>query len=441
MAKIIAIDGKVRTAQRRLVTDTLGARCCCADTGIVYVFVECCDRLPRFVLTKPAYEALLARCAFTAGQLAPMVRRPGSNVCYSYDGAYRTLTREQAVALGYEVIEDSTPLVCVDTTRDDRVANRCNASPRDCRPCPRQCCLVRVWRKNCPDPSRVEVLPKANVCCNYGRVARRTRTYSRRYERDDYTFLNASGSADPFCPPGCYVDLLAQRTGWQENGREVARFTACDADLNAPANGGFECIEATHYQRQYGFRRRWPFADFRTGDANCLAFEDIGQYDTEQRSQDCTDTSLVPATFPARIRRTLQRNLDGSVCNVLGPTGDEFCDDSYQGRCSYVNERGEVITSTTTYRYSVSCRQGSFYLLQETEVRHGDNVDPSCPELVGALIRTERYQEEATFSILTERADGCPTNVCDGYAKDGTVSTFPVLPGQVLPAEGAFLFL
>jgi hypothetical protein len=442
MAKIIAIDGRVRAANRRLVTNALGAPCCCADTGVIYVFVECCDRLPRFVLTKAAMDALLARCAFSPEQPTAVVRRPGSDVCYSYDPAYRTLTRDQAVALGYEVIEDSTLLLCVDTTRPDGVANRCNAAPEDCRPCPRQCCLMRVWRARCPDPTRVETLPKANVCCNYGRVARRTLYYSRRYERSDYTVLNASGSTDPFCPPGCYVDLLLVQGGFVESGREVARFTACNDDLEIPDDGGFECLEAEHYQREYGFGRRWPFRDFRPGDSNCLAYEDINQYDNEQRSAECRDTSLVPGGFPARLRRTIQRNADGSVCNILDRDGpEEFCLDRYQATCVTDIPNVSRATVTTTYQYQVGCRQGSFFWLREVEVRQPDNVDPSCPQAAGALIYRERYQEEYTWSIATERADACPVNVCDGYQREGTYSTFPTAPGVVTPADGAFLFL
>ena len=442
MPKLIMRDRQLGVVARQLVTDARGAPCCCADVGVVYVFVECCDRLPRFVLTKAAMDALLARCAFSADQLAAMVRRPGSDVCYSYDGAYRTLTREQAVALGYEVIEDSSLLLCVDTTRPDRVANRCNAAPQDCRPCPRQCCLMRVWRARCPDPTKVETLPKANLCCNYGRVARRTLYYSRRYERSDFIVLNATGSVDPFCPPGCYVDLLLRQGGFVESGREVARFTACDEDLQIPDNGGFECLEAEHYQREYGFDRRWPFRDFRPGDANCLAFEDVNQYDNERRTSECRDFFLVPGGFPSRARRTLQRNDDGSVCNILDRNGDEeFCGDRFQGTCTTVIPNVSATTVTTTYRYSVGCRQGSYFMLKEIESRLPDNVDPSCPQAAGALIYRERFQEEYTWSIATERADGCPADVCDGYQREGTYSTFPTAPGVVTPADGAFLFL
>jgi hypothetical protein len=441
MAKIIAIDGRVRAANRRLVTNALGAPCCCADTGVIYVFVECCDRLPRFVLTKAAMDALLARCAFSSDQPTAVVRRPGSDVCYSYDPAYRTLTRDQAVALGYEVIEDSTLLLCVDTTRPDGVANRCNAAPEDCRPCPRQCCLMRVWRARCPDPTRVETLPKANVCCNYGRVARRTLYYSRRYERSDYTVLNASGSTDPFCPPGCYVDLLTARYSTVDTGREVARFTACNDDLEIPDDGGFECIEAEHRSTVESINRRWAFLNPQPNDSSCLTYVDSPTFD-EQRSAECRDTSLVPGGFPARLRRTIQRNADGSVCNILDRDGpEEFCLDRYQATCVTDIPNVSRATITTTYQYAVGCRQGSFFWLREVEVRQPDNVDPSCPQAAGALIYRERYQEEYTWSIATERADGCPVNVCDGYQREGTYSTFPTAPGVVTPADGAFLFL
>ena len=441
MAKIIAIDGRVRAANRRLVTDALGAPCCCADTGVIYVFVECCDRLPRFVLTKAAMDALLARCAFSPDQLTAVVRRPGSHICYSYDPAYRTLTREQAIALGYEVLENSSLLLCVDTTRPDAVANRCNAAPEDCRPCPRQCCLMRVWRARCPDPTRVETLPKANVCCNYGRVARRTLYYSRRYERSDYTILNATGSTDPFCPPGCYVDLLTARYSTVDTGREIARFTACNDDLEIPDDGGFECIEAEHRSTVESINRRWAFLNPQPNDSSCLTYVDSPTFD-EQRSADCRDTSLVPGGFPARLRRTIQRNADGTVCNILDRNGDEeFCSDRYQATCVTDIPNVSRSTVTTTYQYGVGCRQGSFFWLREVEVRQPDNVDPSCPQAANALIYRERYQEEYTWSIATERRDGCPVNVCDGYQREGTYSTFPTAPGVVTPADGAFLFL
>jgi hypothetical protein len=441
MAKIIAIDGRVRAVNGRLVTDALGAPCCCADTGVIYVFVECCDRLPRFVLTKAAMDALLARCAFSPDQLTAVVRRPGSDVCYSYDRAARTLTRDQAVALGYEVIEDSTLLLCVDTTRPDGVANRCNAAPEDCRPCPRQCCLMRVWRAKCPDPTRVETLPKANVCCNYGRVARRTLYYSRRYERSDFVVYNATGSVDPFCPPGCYVDLLTARYSTVDTGREVARFTACNDDLEIPDDGGFECIEAEHRSTYESINRRWAFLNPQPNDSSCLTYVDSPTFD-EQRSTECRDLSLVPAGFPPRLRRTIQRNADGSVCNILDRDGpEEFCLDRYQATCVTGIPNVSRSTVTTTYQYGVGCRQGSFFWLREVEVREPDNVDPSCPQAAGALIYRERYQEEYTWSIATERFDGCPVNVCDGYQREGTYSTFPTAPGVLTPADGAFLFL
>lgn len=441
MAKIIAIDGRVRAANRRLVTDTLGAPCCCAHTGVIYVFVECCDRLPRFVLTKAAMDALLARCAFSPDQLTAVVRRPGSNICYSYDPAYRTLTRDQALALGYEVIEDSSLLLCVDTTRPDAVANRCNAAPEDCRPCPRQCCLARVWRARCPDPTQVATLAKANVCCNYGRVARRTLAYSRRYERSDYTILNATGSTDPFCPPGCYVDLLTARYSTVDTGREIARFTACNDDLEIPDDGGFQCIEAEHRSTVESINRRWAFLNPQPNDSSCLTYVDSPTFD-EQRSTDCRDFSLVPAGFPARLRRTIQRNPDGSVCNILDRNGiEEFCNDRYQATCVTDIPNVSRATVTTTYQYRVNCREGAFFWLREVEVRQPDNVDPSCPQAANALIYRERYQEEYTWSIATERADGCPANICDGYQREGTYSTFPTAPVLVTPADGAFLFL
>lgn len=452
MARIIAIDRRPRVVNRRMLTDARGATCCCRDVARLYLFRECCDNLPRFAVTQAVRDELVRRCSLTLGNFPTiLVHQLGdqTKTCYSLDMTVGgTITREEAIAAGYPIIEDATRLECVDRTRPDLQPARCFASPTECRECPRQCCLTAIWRKACPDAQRVDALPKANVCCSYGRQAERTWSYSLRTEDEVYRVLNNAGGIDPFCPPGCHVELLTRRSVGTRSGRETAIFTACPDSLPVPVDA-FRCVSAAHYQSEDTLLRRWNFLDPRPGDASCLTSEDTST-SSEYRSQDCLARTIIPLEdvgggigFKARPTRIARGN--GRRCNqyIQNGGGEPACDD-VQEVCTddlYGDPNsGYTITTETTFRYGLACNQGSYYWRQVIEVRTGDRFTTDCPR--GALVSRSVIEERSEWSIRVLDRRECPTNVCDGYARDGTISSFPVTPLGPQPIEsGAFLFL
>jgi len=439
MAKIIAIDGRVRAANRRLVTDALGAPCCCVDVGRLYIFRECCDNLPRFVVTQAVRDELIQRCSLTLGSFPTiLVRQQGSNTCYSLDiTTAGTITREDAIRAGYPIIEDAQTLECVDRTRPDLQPNNCFASPTQCRPCPRQCCLTHIYRKNCPDIHVADALPKANICCSYGSRARRIYRHEMRYQRENYLTLNTAAIPDPWCPyTGCLQELFGERVSTQRNEEDISLYIACP-DVLPPNNRRHVCESYSLYTRDTSTTRRWAFAAPRPTDTNCLQYEDTVN-DQENRNNDCgPDGGLIPSGFPRRMGRIARRRPECDVYAI--GAGDPVCDD-IDVTCVIgdVNDQAYT-TERLIYRYGVSCTTGSAYYRLERETRSGRQIAGPCQP--DKLIARETMEMRWSYSIqILDRRD-CPTNICDGYARSGSVSTFPVGPGLVTPTEGAFLFL
>lgn len=442
MARIIAIDRRPRVVNRRMLTDARGATCCCRDVARLYLFRECCDNLPRFAVTQAVRDELVRRCSLTLGNFPTiLVHQLGdqTKTCYSLDMTVGgTVTRDEAIAAGYPIIEDATRLECVDRTRPDLQPARCFASPTECRECPRQCCLTAIWRKACPDVQVVDALPKANVCCSYGRKARRIYRTSMRYENVSYLTLNTAAVPDAWCPyVGCLQELFGQRVNTQRDEEDVSVYTACP-DVLPPDNNAYICERRSVYTRDASTTRRWAFADPRPTDTDCLTHEDTVS-DQEYRNNDCgPDYGLIPATFPRRLGRNRRPR---PLCDELVFGGSEPVCNDIDETCVEVDlQYGTTRTTRTIFRYGVTCNQGSAFFRQEVEVR--SNAGVSAPCAPDKLISRSTFEQSWSYSIQVLDRRECPTNVCDGYARDGTISTFPVTPIGPQPIEsGAFLFL
>ena len=436
MAKIIAIGRNPRVFERRLVTDRDGARCCCNND--VRLVRPCCGYIPTFAITASVENALTERCGDGwRFDRSPIFKRRGRNECLTFD---YIIPRPQAEDQGFEIVDDPDVFTCVATEVQNPIANRCYTEARDCPPCPNNCCLRSLYPKKCPTRQNPGNPNLDYVCCLYGRVAEQTYIEHRRLNDETYwSPLNATGSTDPWCPPGCYVDLLNTRLETVLARRENMRFTQCNADHTYEVSS--ECLNANSYE--YGSEvRRYHGVHDRTL-PSCTSYRDFFYPPTEYRSDQCTNYTLAP-DLP-RLYRIQVRDVNGLLCWIYstGYVGaEEYCGEKLNSDCTYTT--GSVtIREQITYRRGVGCFQGRFFLLTNREVRHADdlNVPEGCEAIRGSLIQKTREQIEISYSIRTVRRDGCYESQCDGYSReDGGTRTFPG-PQPVDPEPGALLFL
>ena len=104
---------------------------------------------------------------------------------------------------------------------------------------------------------------------------------------------------------------------------------------------------------------------------------------------------LAPPTFPPRLRYTTARGPGGTICRTIGEAGTLLCQDldNHRSSCVVLEAGGyrEIETTTTTYRFNVSCYQGSSYLEQLIERRA---YGAECP-VDGSLVARRTIMRRA----------------------------------------------
>ena len=435
MGRVLLIDRQPRIVDRRLVTAE-AASCCCKPTDRYRQLLNCCDLQAYKVAPQSVIDQVLSACGLTDRQLDVIVRIDGDPACYRL-GIF-ALTLEQVQTAGFPIVADANAIRCVPTS-PVFPPERCYTET--CPECSSDCCLIGLYRKNCPDLI-ADAVPKANVCCNYGRQATRIETYDTRITEEAFTSLNSSGS-DPFCPPGCYSELLTRRSDTQESGTQTVRFTRCD-DTGQLLNL-VECLSGQHYRSSTGFRRRRAFLDPLPSDANCLTYDDVPDQLVENRFTGCIGMEneppiLAPPTFPPRPRYTVTTGTNGQPCVTINQGGDLLCQElnNHRSACVVVVSGGyrEVETTITTFRMSVQCFQGSYFLEQTSERRA---YGAECPA-DGSLVARRTFSHRATYSIQLNSRSLCPSSACDGFQREGDQASLPNSPLAPLPIEGALGF-
>lgn len=430
MAKIIAIDRKLRHLDRQLVLDTDDATCCCG--GPVYlIFRDCCTAEVTFAVREDIAQIVLRSCPPT--RFLYVFKIDGRDQCNFHDPI--APTRRSRVdlfyvqALGIPIIEDAGRLSCVPTLQSNNWA-RCYTTT--CPVCDTNCCLRGFYRKRCPvlETGGGESL----VCCNFGNNPTATYYWNKRVITEGYISLNNRGSLDPFCPePVCYPELFRGRSLEQDTGTLRYNFRTCDDDGIPLLNGRGICLSRNEYRleertfRRYGFDGTIPWA------TNCLQYVDDVVRD-ENRITDCGDAdrsihSVLPGypdTWFPRFRavRTLPFDNGVEACTELilmpaGPTTErEVCSpvSGHVGTCTRrIGGYLEVTTYTTSFDMTIGCGGGRFYFEQYAETRAQGQME--CPE-PGSLIGRKTTIWEATYSINIPTRRFCDTDMCDGFATE-----------------------
>lgn len=436
MAKLIAPDRKFGIVNRRIVTDDGGASCCCNND--VRLVRPCCGYIPTFAITAGVENALTQRCGDRwRFDRSPIFKRRGRNECLTFD---QLIPRPQAESQGLEIVDDPDVFTCVATEVDNPIANRCYTEARDCPPCPNNCCLRSLYPKKCPTRQNPGNPNLDYVCCLYGRVADQTWYQNIRLNEEFYwSPVNAIGSNDPWCPSGCYVDLLNTRLETVITRRETMRFTQCNADHTYEVSS--ECLNANSFGYGSEVRRYHGFHD-RTL-PSCTSYRDVFFPPTDYSSDQCTNYTLAP-DLP-RLYRIQVRDVNGQLCWIYSTesfAGEVYCGETLSSDCTYPYA-STTIRQQITYQRTVNCFGARFFLLTNTEIRHAPDADvpEGCEAIRGSLIQKTRSQIEISYSISTVQRDGCYESQCDGYSRedDGT----PIFPGPqpVDPEPGALLFL
>ena len=446
MAKILAIDGRVRAANGRLITDARGAPCCCPAERRYRIFYNCCDlgsSTPLMAMAPAVFDHITATC-----QPVPdlVVRVVGQRACYTPGTATASVTREDAVARNLLIVENIAQVQCV-PTRDDLPVDQCYTE--SCPECPQDCCLTDYFRHDCPDIQYVVLAngvpdPKRNRCCVYGREAEVIWSHDVRTTEEQYTSFQY-GEATNGCPPGCYDNLLAFRRNSQVTERYVNRFRACEPDGTNPIRF-VDCISGERYVRLALLTRR------RDDPNNCLGYVDDVN-DQESRSSDCWTNfaegyPLPPIElFPSRPCRQLVRNYDGTTyfaitesCGGDPPTPDTVCEPFtgfYGVQRQQLDRNAYTETEyVTTFRYGVDCFSGSYVFDQRATTKQ---YGLGCPR-DGALLATYHIIRTASYSIRTTASDGCDRSICDGFRTATPTAPFP-FPSPPSPVLGGLELL
>jgi len=444
MAKIIAIDGRVRAANRRLVTNALGAPCCCPSARSFRLFYNCCD-LGNAVPILAVSEAVVLHLQATCESGVDLVVRLGGRAdCFSPGSQTQNVTREQAESMGLVIVDDAARLTC-QATDESFPVDRCYT--QTCPECPGECCLLNYFRHQCPD-ARVVIIDngvpdrKRNRCCNYGREAEAIWTHSRREVVEGYTSFQYYEPTNG-CGPGCYDELLAFRTRRQTYQRYHNRFRACDADGTTP-DRVIDCISGEFYTRIEQTTRRRDNLD------NCLAYVDDVN-DNESRSTDCwTDLASgypISPLFPRRPSRSNVRNYDGTIwVNIEPETGSvtndldgTVCEDvsNFRSIQRQLLDRDQYTETEwlTTFRYGVDCSGGSYLFDQMATTRV---YGLGCPR-DGAILGRVHIVTQSSYSIRITARDNCDPASCNGFQRPEP--TGPALPFSPEPVPGALEFL
>jgi hypothetical protein len=470
-----SINGKLRILAQRIEQGLkFVADCCCINQGEpnLILFLECCDSVPRFAVTRQAYDILVQRCPRTVDlplyqPLIVKINNAENEACYREGDITQQITREEAVRLGYTIYDNPDSFRC---SRGDNAPSRlCGWS--ECRECyPNQCCLTELYDKECSYSFLVpNSTPKKNICCNYGRKLRRRATYTQTIQRSRWTFLNNSVQSS-FCNVGCYSPLPRERFFEQLSYNIEDEFTKCD-DLGQPL-GGVDSWNQTNIRNDRSYRIEDIFTRYGfDGDVNlptCMSSRDEVRASLQINDNDIRDNNRIfPFFWPGRTQRVQSQALpprdncfgfwfltpftqDGSIITSgayipYGPTQLQ-CDDVfghvYECVIAYGAYRLRIITDR--YQYGTACDRGQYILSQTIEVianrpQGWPENEPLCPAQ-GTLLERIRVDVSCTYFIESVSRSWCNPRTCDGYARTGTISPipFPIIPQ---PIQGALSLL
>jgi len=363
------ISGKLKFLVQRFGGATRFVSDCCCITNNVSAWAECCDGNPRIYLSSQI------PCTTTVIKYGPN--------CYRYV-PFSEITKQEAINLGYTVVEDANLITCVHA--------ECEEPP--CRVCPQDCCLIEIIPTGC----RVDLDqdPRNNQCCNYGRVARRFITDITRNEFRSRVSVNAS-PGDTYCPPGCSHGLQKVFNLTTTSYEEEAQFQRCD--INGTLDEQTLYCTASDYRREEQSTRRYGFEG--EPDQPCLGYRDSVQSD-EFRNQDCRyGGSLLGFEFPPP-RPNPTTGLP--ECSIFDRQTGPIPDNS--------NPPGEWFYTENLARER-GCFTGSYTYSLVGVKRAYQNSD--CPP-PGTVVATSSVTRTFTYSIQMVASEHCEGNAyCERY--------------------------
>jgi len=443
MAKIIAIDRKLRHLDRKLVLDTDDATCCCGGPAYL-IFRDCCTGVVTFAVREDIARIVRQSCPDT--RFLYVFKIDGRDQCNFHDPI--APTQQSRVDLlyvqvnGIPIIDDAGRLSCVPTLQSNNWA-RCYTT--SCPVCDTaNCCLRGFYRKRCPvlETGGGEAL----VCCNFGNNPTGTYYWNKRRTTEEYTYIR-SGSIDGFCPPGCYSELLRRRAFNQWTGRIVYNYRICDNDGFRIGNGLGTCLSRDDYTRMDELTRLYAIEGHVENATNCTQYRDVLR-NYENRITDCSGYQRGPydilpgysdTWFPLVRATRLAGDPDGGECTefISVPSnvvlGAEICN-SVNGHVATCTRRFggalEVTTYTTSFVMTIGCGEGRFYFDQVAETRAEGQW--ACPD-PGSLLRRTHETWEATYSISMPSRRFCDADMCDGYVTEpGSGPDIGVVPRGAL---------
>jgi len=426
-----SINGKLRILAQRIEQGLkFVADCCCITqppppSDRYVIFGDCCglSEAPAIAVKVSLVIEFVNQCSNNIGFV--VVRLPGQDRCYSarWPPDQLTLSLETVLSLGIQPLDTTQQVQCVET-RIENPPFQCRTT--SCPECPRDCCLALVYgTRQCPDIQSSGWFNPASdpsdlICCSYGRQCLATWRHTYRTQERSY------GSCSPESG-GCFGNRILNESLTQYADEEVRRFVRCNADGTSPGDYGVECISHNHYARELS-RSLDPCSGSVTG-INDREFE------RWSRCVENTDPGVLirgplpPSIFfPARARRVV---VNRSLCDGGGtaeyieeetrfnqdlPSVCEDVENEVVIRQTEIDRDCSVYQreiTTTTFRYGVSCLQGSYYFEQSTEVRaYGFGCPPD-----GSLLYTRDIRRSASYFINVEATEYCDPTLCDQYRR------------------------
>ena len=416
-----AVNGKLRLLAQRVGQGLKFVLDCCCDepqTDSFVVGYNCCEgwgSIPRIAIRLDIARQLESGCQW---EWALMVRLNGGESCYRLT-PFQVISREQTA--GMIVVENRNQVECVPNSRT-YPGVRCGTET--CPPCPANCCFIHIYPKDCPDFHRVpDENPKNNICCSWGRDYTIRIRYNTRLVEEFYGLT------------GGFVN----RNIYQWAGDETTRRLVCNENAG-PTPDDIRCIEAQHYRRVESTLN--PEANFEDRINRCIT----PAYPVRQTAPIYGPNNTIEwpsvTVFPARPGRRRSVNENGTIFIAIGFDSGEspfedgpVCEelDNFVSVQQTTADRDTWIETiyTTTFRYGISCLQGSSYFDQMEEV-------VSRPD--NTLLSRRTFRHEASFLVTVNSSTFCPPTVCEGYAQTGNVIVFPGWPPPQ-PIQGALNLL
>ena len=416
MAKLIKQDRGLSANDRKLVTDSNGAPCCCGPGEEFVYFADCCDGFPVVKMTVATYDLHIR--GRDCGQ-----RAPAEQVKYKFGGYdecfYECTFDAQRCRERYDdpneidIISDEQARTARCFPYTDRetggLPNNCDSLPGECPQCePVDCCIRRYHAFDCdewlasPVPGLAAYTP-----CNYGTHARIYRTYQRTYTSE--TFQVVTGTRGQEWPPAPYIwctipACIPERQVVFERRNESYIYDGtcrkCHRDETDPG-AVFGTGREQYSSSRFGYVRYYCDYPGQALPDGYLCGTDYGG--------DCMRFVEVPISEESSYDR------EANPCDFSGPSRGPRVGDCTYGPAYERSHVNCVIYETfRTVSYAWVCGGAEKTVTVRTEARHAatgpddPNVpcwppappgvtDTNCPEAVGKLIW--RTQESLTDRV------------------------------------------